>query len=303
MRTISDKISIPILGLVLAGIGIISPIAWDWWNKHSQLTVETKSIATIASNVQPIKGLELFLNGKKIGVINRVLIEFRNSGRTPVTKDDIVSPININFGDGEILDAKIEKKSPKNIDATLSTGNNLVVSFSLLNPDEYFEVSVLTTSNSPTVSASARIKNISQIEITSSVNSISIRSEMLVPVIAIGFLGFLLGTAGIMIAREVPKKLHAARALEAGTHFLLSADTHKEARKYLYSDLDFLSDSRRMRVDAAIDTESWPLDSANKDSFCAVVLESVKDENTVGPALLSLSLAGLAFWYVFTRFA
>lgn len=235
-------------------------------------------------------------------MVNRVLIEFRNSGRTPVTKDDIVSPISINFGDGEILDAKIEKKSPKNIDTTLSTGNDLVVSFSLLNPDEYFEIVVLTTSNSPTVSASARIKNISQIEMASSANSISIRSEMLVPTIAIGFLGFLLSTAGIMIAREVPKKLQVARALEAGTHLLLSAATHKEARNYLYSDLDFLSDSRRMKVDAAIDTESWPLGETKKDGFCAVVLESVKDENTVGPALLSLSLAGLAFWYVFTRF-
>lgn len=301
MSAFTEKISVPVLGLVLAGIGVISPIAWDWWTKRSQLTIDTKSVATVASNAQPIQGLELFFNGKKISAVNRVHIELRNTGRTPVTKEDIVSPIAVRFGDGEVLDAKIARRSPENLDASLEARDHLTISFSLLNPNEYLEIDVLTTSQNPTIQASSRIKNISQIEIVTTANSISIRSDIAATTLAIGILGLLFAAVGIAIGKEVPKKIRASKTLQAGTHPIVTANSHAEAREHLYSDLDFLSDSRRKKVDVAIDAAPWPLDSTAKEKLCSEVLQAVKDEDSVGPALLSLALSCIAFWYAANR--
>lgn len=290
------------LTIIVASLPMIVPIIWGWWSNNTQLTIDTKSIATIVSSSQPINGLEFSFNGKTIANLNRVLLELKNSGRTPITKNDVISPITLMLGDGEILEATLVHKAPKNIDISLGTkGRVLVVDFPLLNPGEYVEISVLTTSSKPELVADARIKNISQIELTDSSNSIVINPDVTASIVVVGLCGIIFAYVGFSLGGEIPKKWRALRSLDLGVHKILLAATHTEAREQLYMNLDFLSDENRKKADMAIDKSSWPLDDMYRDGFKNEIIEAVKAEECVISAITSLFLAALAFWFVASR--
>ena len=112
MKNLTNGTSLTLLGLIIAILGVVSPIAWDWWNKRTQITIETKSNVSIVSISQPINNLELLYNGKKVSELHKVVLVMRNTGKTPVTKDDVVSPLTLIFSADEILEVVLPSSTP-----------------------------------------------------------------------------------------------------------------------------------------------------------------------------------------------
>lgn len=302
MRNITNGYSLTLLGLVIAALGVISPIAWDWWNKRTQITIETKSNVSIVSISQPIKNLELLYNGKKVSELHKVVLVMRNSGKTPVTKDDVISPLTLNFTADEILEAVLARKDPKNLGATASlSGNVLVLGFDLFNPSDEAEIEILIAGKYDGFTAGARIKNITNIEVTDTANEKKNWKNLGVGAYISAFFGFIFVLAGIALLAEIPKKKIAASLIKQGASRILQAKSSDEAINYLANDFGFLAGSRRKNAKGKIAELDYPLNEAHKAVLAGTLVEAIDNEDSFGPAVVVFVISGIASWYVLSK--
>lgn len=302
MKTTLNGISLTVLGLVIAAIGVVSPIAWDWWNKRSQISIETKSTVAFVASSQPIKNLEFTYNGRKVSELQKIVLLLKNSGRTPIVKDDIVSPVTITFSADEILEAALVRQTPPNLNVTISSQKNLITfAFALLNPGDEAEIEVLTAGKYSGYSAEARIKNIDAVAISNPTRTINIRSDFGFGVYIAGAFGLLFLAVGIAILSEIPKKKRATAGLLEGAHRLLHAQSKEEAIRYFKSDLGFLSGSNKRAVSQNISDRTWPLGDKDQAELKNISLGSIEAEDSFGPAIIGFVSAGISFWYVLSN--
>lgn len=264
------------MAAVFALILAASPIVYDWWSKRVQLTLETKSIATVVSETLPIQNLELAYEGKKIKALNRLLLDFRNTGRTPITKDDVITPVTLTFNKGEVLEAKVVNVQPTNIDFRIEhSDNKITLIFSLLNPDENAKIDLLV-SGSASYLASARIKNISEINVfygeeTHSSKNFAISS----------ITNFLMGIIFIYFVIDVLKDVIATRKntpnLKNSSHRIFSATTNNQAIEILYEDFKVLP--KKLSV-TTINKFDYPLNNVDKEEVKNFLIVQTSEENT-----------------------
>lgn len=302
MKITSNGISLTVFGLVIAALGVVSPIAWDWWNKRSQLSIETKSNIAFVASSQPIKNLEFMYNGRKIAELQKVALLIRNSGRTPIVKEDVVSPLTVNFVADEILEATLVRQAPQNLNASISTQKNLVTfAFALLNPGDEAEIEVLMAGKYAGYTAEARIKNIDAVAISNPARTINIRSDLGLGVYVAGTFGLIFVLGGIAIFAEIPAKRKARSEFEEGSHRLLSAQSEMEAGHYFKSDMGFLSGSNKRVVGQRIVGAVWPLDDQARTDIAKIAIGGIDAENSFFPGLFAIAIGGIAIWYVFSN--
>lgn len=302
MKTTLNGISLTVLGLVIAAIGVVSPIAWDWWNKRSQISIETKSTFAFVASSQPIKNLEFTYNGRKVSELQKIVLLLKNSGRTPITKDDIVSPLTIAFSADEILEATLVRQTPPNLNTAISSQKNAITfAFALLNPGDEAEIEVLTAGKYSGYSAEARIKNIDAISISNPTRTINIRSDFGFGVYIAGAFGLILFAVGVTLLSEIPRKKRATAGLLDGTHRILHAQSIEEAIRYFHSDMQFLSGLNKTTVRRKISDETWPLDNKGRAELREISLGCIEAEDSFGPSIIGFVSAGISFWYVLSN--
>ena len=302
MRNITNGASLTLLGLIITALGVVSPIAWDWWNKRTQISLETKSNVSIVSIAQPIKNLELLYNNKKISELHKVVLVMRNSGKTPFTKDDVVSPITIVFSADEVLEATLARKDPKNLGVSAAlTGNALVLNFDLINPNDEAEIEILIAGKYDGFSAAARIKNLADIEITDSTTEKKTWKNLGVEAYISGFFGFMFVLVGVGLLAEIPKKRVAASLVKQGSSQILNATSYDEAISILEADFNFLSGTREKNVRKQIRELGYPLNEEHKTVFSNVLAEAIENEDSFGPAAIAFVFSGIASWYVISK--
>lgn len=301
MRNITQGISLSVLGLIICLVGVVTPIAWDWWNKRAQLTVETKSSISVVGRSQSLKNLEFSYNGKRIAELQRVNLIVRNAGRTAVLKEDIITPFTLTFKADEVLESTIVRQMPLNLSATAAIQQkHVIISFPLLNPDDEIELEVLLSGPYTGFGASARIKNISNVTVADTSRAITIRNDIGFGVFIAGAFGvlFLFGTGGLLI--EVRNTRNALTGLSNNTHRLLDADSKSEAQLVVNDDIGFLTGFGARRLRDRIDAAVWPLNASDRNALRVLAIDSVKTEDTAGPAAVTGILSGIAIWYVYT---
>jgi len=94
------------------------------------------------------------------------LIEIKNSGKLPITKEDFVTPLSFSFGDkATVLEAHIVKQVPPDLLASLAIVDSVVrLNPLLLNPADSVVFGVLVDGGRKKVRASGRIVGISRIK-------------------------------------------------------------------------------------------------------------------------------------------
>lgn len=289
------------IGIILAGLGIVSPIAWDWWSKQSQLVVETVSSISVIGHSQSLKNLEFTYNGKKIAELQRLNVTIKNAGRTPIAKEDIVVPLTLTLRAGEVLEANIVRQVPTNLGGTIAVSKNSIsIFFSLLNPNDEVEIEILTSGKFLGYVANARIKNIESVALGDSSRAITIRSDVGVGVYIAGIFGLVFLIGAIAMFLEIPTKTRAVASLKDGSHRLLNSSSQQEADRHLQSDFAFLTGSRNRLLRSSIANRSWPLDPSNSSALRNDVIGIVDSEPSAGPGAIAFVIAGAALWYVGT---
>jgi hypothetical protein len=95
------------------------------------------------------------------------VIELSNNGTKPIYSKDFESPIEVSFGkEVKVVLSRVETKSPENLNVTLEVQNQAVrIQPLLLNANDKFVFSVVTSGLLPNPIFNARIAGISKIDV------------------------------------------------------------------------------------------------------------------------------------------
>jgi hypothetical protein len=158
-----------LLGLVLAAIGILAPIAWDLIKAKNALRLVYAGETILVSKSEGLKKLRLTYDGKELGSITAMRFSLANSGRRPITGSDLIAAPEIALqGKAEILDYVIESVFPNNLVVNLekSAPNAVRVSFPLLNSGDNVNFALLVAdAKNQEFSASARIIGVDNLQL------------------------------------------------------------------------------------------------------------------------------------------
>jgi hypothetical protein len=298
-----NGLSLTIIGLIIASIGIIAPITWDWWNKRSEITIETKQSLTILQKEKSIEKLEITFDGKIISSLSKTIITLTNTGRISITKADVIEPVTIRFANSDILEVAITKQSPPNLNADLSNdSHNIIANFQLLNPGEELEISVLTAEGIPSFTANARIKNVSQIALLNLDKQQKFNWGVGIGPYIAGMVGLLFTLAGIGILFEYPRKIKVKTLLENNAGPIATASSIKEVNDYISTELKFVTKQNIQPLINLLSAVQDPLDDEIKKGIISIALECIEKEATMGPAFITFLIGGTGIWYATMMF-
>lgn len=295
----TNGMSLTILGLIIAAIGIVAPITWDWWNSKASLAITDVRIATVVETREDIKGLDITYNGTKVENLSKVTYRLENTGGIPLEESDIVQPPTVALNQGDILSATVEKSYPDNLKLAVKKENNAVtISFKLLNPGDYIALGMLVDSELPKLSASARIKRVNELKLVLPEDEITISKDIGWTVYIVGGFSsiFLLAFFGFLA--EIPKKKKQLSAIVRKETPVHTGEPVKVINNYIENDLSFLTGNRKNSVKDAIPEGAETLNDRQSENLIKVIAKAINDEDTWGPALAILALSGGGFWYV-----
>jgi hypothetical protein len=158
--------SATILGLLAAFAGVVTPIIWDHYKTKSSIELDQLASTVVASSSEELNNLTLMYNNVPVAALTKIDFLLSNTGRTPIRKEDVVSPIVISVDDGRILDFKLSSVQPAGlvINPELDDSHTKSsISFPLLNPDDKAHFTLLISGKQPHISVNARIAGIADI--------------------------------------------------------------------------------------------------------------------------------------------
>jgi hypothetical protein len=240
-----------IIGLVLAGIGIVSPIVWEIYKTKSAIELQHLSTAILVeeSNVEK---LAILYAGKRIRSVSRFEFAIVNTGRTPIVSSEIMAKPQLKFSEGiEILEFRTEGRSPLNLDfqSTIdSSKRTLEIGFPLLNTSDFIRFSVIVGGSNPQFTAATRIKGINQLTVSDRRKQVSEKSTTTSTTESLYVGLFWIGVAFFMsfvFGKDAVKERRVYERLRSNTLF-----PPAEATKTQY--LDFLNQTFAYRIQGEI---------------------------------------------------
>jgi hypothetical protein len=160
-----------VLGLLIAGLGVVSPILWDNYKTKAGLELRHIATITLAEKTDGLDKLQISYDSQSIRSVTKLAYVLFNFGRRPILESELVVPPHLTFQPPNILlDAQIDSTSPDNLRATsiIDRSNGVVsVTFPLMNPGDTVRFSVLVASTAPEFHPAARIVGVSDLTFVS----------------------------------------------------------------------------------------------------------------------------------------
>jgi hypothetical protein len=294
---ITTGFSLTLAGLSIAALGVVAPIAWDWWSKRAEITVETRQSVTILQKEQSLTKLTISYDGRPIDSLNKTTLALKNNGRIPIIESDVVEPVRISFQHAQILEISSIRQTPSNLGASvLLSGNTATINLKLLNPNDEVELSILTAEGVPDFTADARIRGVSSISLVGPVPKNQLRNKIGWPIwVASGFSAIFV-FFGISMMKEIAAKRVTSRELKSGTGRLYSAATKQQVSAYL-AGMRFLLARNKSPVLAFLAECQEPLNDQAKETLRILTLAAIDADDSVGPAIAGFTLAIFGFAY------
>lgn len=79
-----------LLAILVAILGVVVPIIWVRYNTTSSLELHYVSNTTIVAKSQELEKLAVFYDGMELEQLSKADFILINSGRTPITKSDVI---------------------------------------------------------------------------------------------------------------------------------------------------------------------------------------------------------------------
>ena len=109
------------LGLLLAGLGIITPIIWDYYKTKSAIELHLLSTLALLDTTNKLNPEKLIITYDKKGVQNISKMQFRltNIGAIPLRASDLEDPPTLIFPDDtQVLEFQKDRVAPENLEFT-----------------------------------------------------------------------------------------------------------------------------------------------------------------------------------------
>ncbi|MDD2776379.1 MAG: hypothetical protein PHU06_10515 [Gallionella sp.] len=294
--------------ILLAGLGIVVPIVWDYYKTTSAIELVLTGKSTIISKPEKMNGLVITYDGESLEELSRITFSIINTGRSPIGKKDVVSPIVVSFAkEAGVIDVKIDSMQPPNLGANLifdKAVGSTTFDFPLLNPNDRIHFSVLAKTSNIKFNAAARIAGVSSLGVKdiSDDKTKKIRPWTIYPV---GFFSVLfLMVAFSMLLKDYPNERRVKRALKSRVFDLPLYQIKSDLIDWVSSTIGFLTNKDRDAVILFIDNFS---DSElTNDITRTRIMDSIQHavnraQSNLQTGLLTMILSFWGLWYVFTN--
>ena len=157
--------NLSIIAIVIAILGVIIPITYDYINTRSLVQFQLLSKTQLVNKHD--SKLEVTYNGEKIESASKLEFLIINNGSRPIADDQIKLAPSITVGkNSKILESKITKNEPVGVVATLSSSADTIsIVFPLLNPNDRVFFSAIVSGSDFIIKTGGRIYGISEIEL------------------------------------------------------------------------------------------------------------------------------------------
>ncbi len=235
-----DKLGlISVVSLLMTVLGVVAPIAWDYYSGQKNITLTALSRNMILSPSMDIDGLEINYKGTPLTTLNQTKFLVENTGSKSLRESDVVSPLKIKVDESvKILDAFVENKVPQNIEVDVQPYNSYVeISFSLLNPSDTMVLNILTNTNDVEFTATARIAGVSEIEyLNEPPKTLTMWAILWIPVCMFSAVLVLVSLYGIT---DFPQEFRIKRSLKSGNFEVPDFTSYEEAEAWVKSTISF----------------------------------------------------------------
>lgn len=297
-----------VAGIIIGILGVIGPIAWDYYKTKSEVELRVIERSVIISKPKKLEGLLITYRGEALEELSKTAFSFINTGRTPILKKDIAMPISIQFSkESNVLDAKIEELYPKDLGASIQFNReppSIMLEFPLLNPGDRIDFSILARKDNIDFSAGGRIAGVSSLKIEKD-NYLEKKSKNRPwTIYPVGLFSLVLAFASFVGFSQYPRELKFKRAVKRGTFKLPNIMTRDEFISWVESSFDFTTDSEREPLLVLSrelpDTDNFSVDNNEKIMACIKnTLDNATSNLWMGIFVLTISAIGGV--YVFTN--
>lgn len=302
MENNKNGMSWAILGAILAVLGVVAPIGWDWWQSKTDLTLTRMQVTTLVEKRGEIDGLQILYAGKLVDNLSKIVFILENTGRTPIIASDMISPPKIEFSSGKILKAEIEEVMPANVTAELIMDDTSIgITFDLLNPQDTIRFNALVDGQADVYLATARARNLKLLKSTTIEDELIVKRDIswtVYPVAGASFL-FIMGSIALLL--ELPKKNRAVRMIRHGDIVNRNAHKPEAVRTFVLSVIPILTGDRRDKVWNKLPPSGVEISLSEAEEISKGLEKALSEENTVGGLVFCTFIAALGLWYVFTR--
>lgn len=243
-----------VAGLILAVLGVVSPIVWDLFRNSSALELRHTTRTTIIRRNENLDKLSVHYDGRPVKELVSLRFSLANTGSKPIREADLVAPPTIRFADSTpILDARIEHTYPSNLAAVMKVAQKppgVSVTFPLLNPGDNLQFSVLIGDSAATkFEADARIVGVPDMKVVTHAEepSRAVRHGSWTAYF-VGGLGVCLGLIGMIGATDVPKERRLKKLLLQNEFHLPPGLTRDTAIPYVSTQLSWTTRAERSAV-------------------------------------------------------
>lgn len=155
--------------LFIAIAGIALPILWDHYKSTTSLQISITERSIIIEKREKLNELSVSYKGVKLDELTRVTFELSNTGRRPITKEEILSPIYVKFADpSSIIGLEPNDNLPSDLKSSIyinKSNGNINIDFPLLNPQESIKFTIFSKSKNINYKIGGRVTGISNIDI------------------------------------------------------------------------------------------------------------------------------------------
>jgi hypothetical protein len=122
------------------------------------------SVVSVSDTVRG--GIQVAYNRIEVESLRLIEIRIQNSGNQPIKPDDYVQPVAIRFSPGDVLSAELYDRHSVGaiMDVIDYEKREIVLSKTLLNPRDYFDLKFLIMDADPAISVTGRIVDVSKIQ-------------------------------------------------------------------------------------------------------------------------------------------
>jgi hypothetical protein len=161
------------IGAVIGALGIVSAIAlgvalYGLQRHRKELGYRVLSRARVASvDAQVAERVQVLFDGQAVRGAQLVVVQILNSGNEPIVAHDYEYPLRIRTGDtSRILTAELAEHEPDTVPAPpviSETRDNVQIQPLLLNPGDWFNVTILVSEFAGPVEVHTRVVGVKQI--------------------------------------------------------------------------------------------------------------------------------------------
>lgn len=282
--------AITFVSLVVAILGVVVPIAWDYYSSQKGVSLTLMSQSQIISASTGVEGLEISYKGTRLSSLSRMTFLVENTGNKPILESDVVSPIKIRISNAaSILDAIIDSKSPSNLDfLAIKDKQDVVMKFSLLNPGDQAFISLLVDTPEVGFSATARIAGVRDLNVNPAPpKTLSIWALIWIPV---GLLSLILLLASIAGFVQYPQEVRVKRAIKNGQLTIPDFKSYEEAHEWVKKVTAFITSSEREPIFNVLKKQEESQSGFDKELILKAVRTAVL--NSMNNLVVALIVSG-----------